>query len=209
MILEVMEPLAVDLSTLVRALDNEIRIMPGRVLAARVIEVPDQNGRGTLSLAGMILEAQLPRDVEHGQSRYGVRMIEGQTLRLTVHEVTPQRVVLTLGSSLTPEQMPSVVPLPGGASVTVDEDDQQTKATGKDGQTTTVSLRFNAPTLGRIDMRLNLAEGTLRADVAVSSNVLERAGAVAPELRDSIATAASMPAEVSISARRDPLDVYA
>lgn len=192
-----MEPLAVDLSTLVRALDSELRLAPGRVLMARVIEPPNENGRGTLSLAGMALEASLPENVEHGQP-----------LRLTVREVNPERVVLTLGADQPAALMPSVVPLPGGASVWVAEDDDHT-STGAGKKNSSVSLHFDAPTLGRIDLRLELGDGNLRAAVAVSSAALEQAGGNAKQLQTALVEAVKLPTEVSVTARHDPLDIYA
>ena len=65
-----------------------------------------------LSLAGMLLEAELPDNVRAGQE-----------LRLQVRELTPDKVVLAIKEESQPPPPAAVdaprVPLPGGGSVQV------------------------------------------------------------------------------------------
>ncbi|MGH2872994.1 MAG: hypothetical protein ACRDL5_11110, partial [Solirubrobacteraceae bacterium] len=84
MILEPMAPMAVDLPTLRALLTPEIRIVPGRALMARVVAIGG-GGRGSLSIAGLLVEAQLPESVGAGDE-----------LRLLISDVNAQRVLLTI-----------------------------------------------------------------------------------------------------------------
>ena len=93
-----MEPLAVDLLLLRALLTPEIKIIPGRALMARVVTA-EMTGKGALSIAGMIVDAELPKDVKAGQD-----------IRLVVKEVTPQRVVLSMSDQ------PTVAPPPPPSS---------------------------------------------------------------------------------------------
>jgi len=81
-ILEPMQPMAIDPRVLRALLTPEIKIVPGRAMMARVV-VADGNGRGSLSIAGYLLEAELPKDVRTGDD-----------LRLVVRDVSPDRVLL-------------------------------------------------------------------------------------------------------------------
>jgi hypothetical protein len=57
-----MQPLAIDLQLLRSLLLPEMRIVPGRALMARVVNA-DGNGRGSISIAGYLLDAELPKHV--------------------------------------------------------------------------------------------------------------------------------------------------
>ncbi|MBV9801932.1 MAG: hypothetical protein JO130_02015, partial [Solirubrobacterales bacterium] len=61
-----MDPIAVDVRLIKAVLGAELKIAPGRVLMARVVAV-DPRGRGSLNIAGLTLEAKLPKDVQPGQ----------------------------------------------------------------------------------------------------------------------------------------------
>ncbi|HEX4807133.1 MAG TPA: hypothetical protein VFU94_14635 [Conexibacter sp.] len=77
-----MRPLAVDL-VLLRSTAPDLPLAVGRVLAARVVE---RHGRhGVLNLAGAFLTAELPEEVQ-----------AGDTLRLVVQEASGGRAVLAL-----------------------------------------------------------------------------------------------------------------
>jgi hypothetical protein len=77
-----MRPLAVDL-VLLRSTAPDLPLVVGRVLAARVIE---RRGRhGIINLAGAYLTAELPDELE-----------PGDTLRLVVQEAHGEQVVLAL-----------------------------------------------------------------------------------------------------------------
>jgi len=79
-----MEPLAVDANLLRAVLAPDLKLDIGRLLMVRVASV-EADGRGVLSLAGMLLEAELPESVSAGQE-----------LRLQVRELTPEKVVLAI-----------------------------------------------------------------------------------------------------------------
>ena len=87
-------PLAVDLLLLRTALTPDIRIAPGRALMARVVTA-DGDGRGALSIAGAVFEAELPKQVRAGED-----------LRLVVRDVSSDRVVLQLADQTAPPLAP-------------------------------------------------------------------------------------------------------
>src|SRR4051812_39922341 len=105
-----LEPMATEVVSLEAALLRsqlpEFVIRPGQTLVARVLE---HSGRhGFISLAGARLAAELPHQVQ-----------AGQTLRLAVQEATPERLVLKLLPD--PASLPPAVavPLPGGGQATI------------------------------------------------------------------------------------------
>jgi hypothetical protein len=79
-----MRPLAVDL-VLLRSTAPDLPLVVGRVLAARVVERHARHG--VINLAGTYLTAELPEELQAGDS-----------LRLVVEEMTSERVVLALAS---------------------------------------------------------------------------------------------------------------
>src|SRR4051794_8172944 len=109
-----MEALAVDLQLLRSLMLPELKLLPGRALMARVVDI-DAAGRGTLSLAGALLEAELPKHLQAGQE-----------VRLLVRDVTPDRVVLGLAPHQAPIP-PVPTPLPGGGTIHVSERETTTK----------------------------------------------------------------------------------
>jgi flagellar hook-length control protein FliK len=73
-----------------------------------------------------------------------------------------------------------------------------------------VALSYDAPALGALDLRFELDAGGLRVHVAAAPGpafALAQAGA--QELRQALAESAQRPVSVTVSARRQPLDVYA
>ncbi|MGN6189775.1 MAG: hypothetical protein ACTHOE_12835 [Conexibacter sp.] len=77
-----MRPLAVDL-VLLRATAPDLPLVVGRVLAARVVE--RRGKHGILDLAGAYLTAELPEEVQAGES-----------LRLVVQDTSDGRVTFAL-----------------------------------------------------------------------------------------------------------------
>jgi hypothetical protein len=199
-----MEPLAVDL-LLLRVLETPaLRIVPGRVLMARVMQA-DGSGRGTLSIAGAVLEAALPKDVHAGQE-----------LRLVVRDVSGGRVLLSTADQPPVATPPAAaVPLPGGGDLRVSERDPSRGGGGAGagagaGEVHTLALSFDAPALGTFDFGFRLDSGSLQVAVTVASGEpLQLAAAAAESLRQALSENVAQPVSVTVKGRREPLDVYA
>src|SRR5271155_1995264 len=170
-----MEPLMVDMA-LLRALETpDLRLVPGRSLMARV--VMQEAGRGQITIAGAKLEAQLP---EH--------LNAGDELRLTVKEITGDKVVLSM-SQPTDAPIGAEAPLPPRADEADTSDGNgQTEADGS--ETHTLSLRYPAPALGPVDLRFDLSEDALRITVALApGSSFSAAVAAASRLRGAVTEA--------------------
>src|SRR4051794_37363269 len=137
---------------LLRGLLPDITLTPGVVVQGRVLDPK------TLSIAGVKIAAQLPGNV-----------VAGQVLRLRVEEASAEKLhlrVVDAPSSASPAEHASApqVPqnayqlaLPGGilARIHVEERDQAAGRRGGAGAATSVVVRYDSPTLGRLDVRLD------------------------------------------------------
>jgi len=198
----VIEPLAVDLLLLRSLLTPEIKIVPGRALMARVVTAEAQTGKGALSIAGMIVDAELPKEVKAGQD-----------IRLVVKEVTPERVVLSMSDQPTVAPPPPAVELPGGGTIRLTTREESSEEgggrSGADG-IHSISLRYDAPALGAVDLRFDLDASGLRVAVALAAGKPFTLGDEASDqLRDSLAEETGRTVSVVVTPRREPLDVYA
>lgn len=202
-----MQPLAVDLHLLTDIGTVGLRLNPGRGLMARVMAA-DGNGRGVINIAGAVIEAQLPRHVRAGEQ-----------VRLVVRHLDEQRVVLELvhsnaaapQASGTPEPPPAAVSLPGGGELRVTQDAPEggSSDSSRSGAQT-VALSYDAPALGALDLRFELDAGALRVHVTVApGTAFALAQAESEGLRQALAQSGERPVSVTVSARRQPLDVYA
>jgi hypothetical protein len=167
-------------------------------LAARVAE--RHGSRGLLMIAGSALAAELPDEVQ-----------AGDTLRLRVTETSPERVVMRLVGETPAQQQPTAVPvpLPGGqqAEIRVDEREGEGRRAGEQAA---VAITYRSPQLGALDFRLALEGGSLTARVKAARGAPhELASRQANELRDALARATGKPVQLTIVPRHDPLDVYA
>jgi hypothetical protein len=198
-----MDPIAVDVRLIKAVLGTELKIAPGRVLMARVASA-DGTGRGSLNIAGTTLEAELPKEVEAGQE-----------LRLTVREVSAERVELSMSDPSTAAaeaaQAAQAAPLPGGGALRVAERDARSGSDGSQGSDRhTLSLRYDAPALGPVDLRFDLDPESLRLTATVAAgDAAERAQDAAGELQAALAGALGRPVTVDVNSRYEPLDVYA
>jgi hypothetical protein len=157
-------------------------LSPGAVVAARVLD------RGLLSLAGARVPAMLPDDVRPGDA-----------LRLRVQEAGPERVVLQIvPQPQVPPAATAAVALPGGAFARVIEDEEGAGGGPRGGQA--VLLRYDSPTLGRLDIRLSSAGATVYASEGAPADAARSA---AGDL------AADLGAPVAVLARRSALDARA
>ena len=190
-----MNPLAVDLTMLLRTLESEVRIAPGRVLTARVVDNGDPT-RAKLSIAGKLLEAQLPSHLKAGEE-----------VRLTVSEVSAEKVVLSLSTPLSAE-----APRQASDHAKVSDEDASEQEADEDREHTrpAVSLRYQAPTLGAVDVRLQMGAGVLHALVGVRAGQPHKlAREQTAELRERLADATGLPVDLIIQARHDPIELYA
>jgi hypothetical protein len=197
-----MDPINVDIRLIRAVLGAELRIAPGRALMARVVTA-DGLGRGSLNIAGAVIDAALPKDIQAGQE-----------LRLTVRHVSPDRVELSLSDQNAPAAASEAVPLPGGGAVRVSEREAGGSggrgSGGSSADLHTLSLRYDAPTLGTVDLRFELDPDTLRVSATVAAGPpYDLALGNAGELRDALTEALGRPVTVDVSPRREPLDVYA
>jgi hypothetical protein len=191
-----MQPLAVDLRILRTLLGGELRITPGRVLMARVVTA--EGGRGSLSIAGTLIDAELPKNVRAGED-----------LRLVVREVSTDRVLLGLTDPAASAVPPAPAQLPGGGSVRVSERDGSASA-GASPDTHTLALRYDAPALGPVDLRFELDSGSLRVGVSLApGDPLAVAQTGAEDLRAALAASVPQTVSVAVTPRREPLDLYA
>jgi hypothetical protein len=221
-----LSPLAVDLRALRVLVGPDIKIVPGRAVMARVVAPQQPGGRGSLSIAGYLLEAELPESVRAGDD-----------LRLVVSDVSAERVLLAItdpheaGQGHQPGALhtaqaqaqpvhqqppdpsaiaPPAVPLPGGGSVQVTDRDAG-GAGGRARDRHDVLLRYNAPSLGAVDLRFQLDSGALNLGVSLpAGRPVQLAQADAERLRRALA--AAMPGRavsVTVTSRQEPLDLYA
>src|SRR3954467_11096056 len=190
-----MDPIAVD-AALLRAEMPDLVLRPGHSVVARVASRGD-GPLGVLVLAGVPLRATLPEEVK-----------AGETLRLTVSEVSPERIVLRMDAAAFALAAPAPLPQAPPARVGVDERPRWRR--GAQGEEATVALRFESDALGRLDLRIEVTAGTVRAVVAVSpGEPYELADGDAGGLRDALAAKTARPGARRVVPRRDPLDVYA
>lgn len=196
-----MEPLAVDLNMLRAVLAADLKLDVGRLLMVRVASV-EPEGRGVLSLAGMLLDAELPEGVTAGQE-----------LKLAVREITPEKVVLSIQNDqqqAVPLLAAALIPMPLGGSLQVRERGGGRTTQQPDGSHS-LKLRYDAPSFGAIDMHFRLdPQGGLRLALLVpAGESLAQAQTAAPQLQDALTDATNRAVAVSVAARREPLEVFA
>ena len=201
-----MSVLALDLALVRDVLLPGLTLTPGRAMMARVVAAPPGGGRGSLAIAGFLVDAELPD---------GLRA--GADLRLVVRDVDASRVTLQItppGHPATPAAAtpapPAAVPLPGEMTLRVADDAGDGGRGGTRPGRHALSLSLDTPVLGTLDLRFELDPATLSVTVALAPGAaLDRARAAAGELREAIAAQTGRPASVAVIARRQPLDVYA
>jgi hypothetical protein len=189
------EPVVGIATLLLRAQLPDVTLRPGISVVARVLSRGEHHG--VLVIAGVPLSAQLPEEV--GRT--------GETLRLTVSDVTAERVTLRLDQVVNPAAQPP----PQAADrprVTVKDPPRTVRAGGE--ERSTVELSFSSPSLGRLDLRLELAGTRLSAAVdAPAGRAFALADAAASRLQDGLHARTGLEAAVQVTPRREPLDLYA
>jgi len=189
---------------LLRGLLPDLSLTPGTMVTARVLDAR------TLSIAGVRLAAQLPGSVA-----------AGQVLRLRVAETSTERIHLqivdTAGQAQSAEQAaaaPQVPPsayqlaLPGGAvaRVHVEEREEAEGGTRGAGAARAVVVRYDSPTLGRLDIRLDASSAAVHVS---DGDPAARVRAAADQLRDALTAAGGAPVLVTVHPREQTLNVQA
>jgi hypothetical protein len=188
-------------AALLRNVLPDLLLREGMQVVATVAERAGQ--KGIIVLAGTPLAARLPDEVK-----------VGDVLRLVVAEAGSERIVLRIADpAAVPVPPPPVVavPLPGGAAARIVVDERDGAGGGSPREHHEVRLTYASMALGPLELHLALA-----GPEAVRVNVRARAGASfelaerhATELAEAIGAATGKLAQVSVSPRHDPLDVYA
>ena len=188
-------------AAVLRNLMPDLVLRPGQVLAARVAE--RAGSHGVLVLTGTPLVAELPEQLRAGES-----------LRLTVREAGPERVVLQITPEAPPppQPPPAAVPvaLPGGALAHVLVEERDPDAPPDPEGVRTLALTYDSPTLGAIEFRLSLDPEAVQAGVRVGTGApLALAEEARAQLQEALAGATERPAQVAVTARYEPMDFYA
>jgi hypothetical protein len=125
---------------------------------------------------------------------------------LNVREVTADRVTLQLDQVLPPPGQPSAQATER-PHVAVEE---QARTVNVDGEErSTIALSFQSEALGRLDLRLEVEGAHVRAGVqAPPGRSYDLAAAAAERLQASLHKGTGLDADVRVTARREPLDLY-
>lgn len=182
---------------LLRGLLPDVRLVPGVVVQARVLDPR------TLVLAGVRMQAQLPEGV-----------IAGQVLRLRVEEASTERLHLRVveppgAAQLQNAQQADASPtvpadayqlmLPGGilARIHVEEREQAARRGGATPAKSVV-VRYDSPTLGRLDVRVDAQSAAVHVSGGDPAwTVAQNAGA----LQDALVRATGGPVLVTVHPR--------
>jgi hypothetical protein len=190
-----MEPVVGIETLLLRTQLPEITLRAGTSIVARVLSRGEHHG--VLVIAGIPLSAQLPDEI--GKA--------GETLRLTVSDVSPERVTLQLDQVVNPAAQPP--PSPAERPKVAVEDPPRTVRVGGD-ERATVALSFKSPSLGRLDLRIELTRTRVSAAVeAPAGRPFALADAASGRLQHGLHARTGLEAAVQVTPRREPLDLYA
>jgi hypothetical protein len=189
------EPVVGIKTLLLQAQLPDVTLRAGTSVVARVLSRGESHG--VLVIAGIPLSAQLPEDVG----------LTGETLRLTVSDVTADRVTMRLDQVVNPAAQPPPPPA-DRPRVTVQDPPRTVRVDGEERHT--VALSFTSPALGRLDPRLELDGARVSAAVeAPAGRPFALADAAAGRLQDGLQARTGLEAAVKITPRRERLDLYA
>jgi hypothetical protein len=179
----------------------DLLLRPGMTLFARVAE---REGRhGIIVLAGSPLVAELPDEVQVGDK-----------LRLLVQDTRGERVAMKLVQEQPTAALQTPViglPLPDGTQARIHVDDEDPDASDDDDpEHASISIGYASPALGSIGFVLSLAPGAVKVHAELAAGEpFELASDAADDLRSRLAEATGRAAEVAVTPRREPLDLYA
>jgi hypothetical protein len=188
-------------AALLRRQMPDLLLRPGMTLFARVAE---REGRhGIIVLAGSPLVAELPDEVQVGDK-----------LRLLVQDTRGERVAMKLVQEQPTAALQTPViglPLPDGTQARIHVDDEDPDASDDDDpEHASISIGYASPALGSIGFVLSLAPGAVKVHAELAAGEpFELASDAADDLRSRLAEATGRAAEVTVTPRREPLDLYA
>jgi hypothetical protein len=191
---------------LLRGLLPDVRLVPGVVVQARVLDPR------TLVLAGVRMQAQLPPGVEAGQV-LRLRVEEASTERLHLRVVEPPAGPQQLQNAQQTQASPTVpadayqLMLPGGilAKIHVEEREEAARRGGA-RPARTVVVRYDSPTLGRLDVRLDAQSAAVHVSGGDPAwTVAQNAGA----LQDALVQATGGPVLVTVHPRETTVNARA
>jgi hypothetical protein len=185
---------------LLRGLLPDLTLRAGTVVTGRVLDAR------TLVLAGVRLAARLPEGVE-----------AGQVLRLRVEEASAERVHLKVvenaevpaaaaAAAAAPSDAAYAMALPGGVTARVFVDERETARRGGAAVARSVVVRYDSPTLGRMDVRLERGAAAVHVSAGEAA---ERVRGAAEVLRAALARVTGVPTQVTVHPRDETLDVRA
>jgi hypothetical protein len=214
-----------EITTVVRqaaagALLRELALRAGSELAVRVAAAPPEGGRGVVSLAGLLLRAQLPPGLAEGQ-KLAVRVVKAEQGELVLKVLAdgpaaPERAeVARAAGALAVSGEPKLVevanalqqpglalPLPNGDALTLNvqpDEEADGREPGDPGGEAAFVLHSAA--VGPIEVRLRLGAGTLAVGVVVDPAAEPAAQAAAPALAQALARVTKMRPAVEIRPR--------
>jgi hypothetical protein len=185
---------------LLRGLLPDLSLRAGTVVTGRVLDAR------TLVLAGVRLAARLPEGVE-----------AGQVLRLRVEEAGVERIHLKVVENAEAPAAATAVPLPsdaayalalpGGATARLYVDEREAaRRGGGAGAARSVVVRYDSPTLGRMDVRIERGAAAVHVSAGEAT---ERVRGAADVLRAALSSATGVPTQVTVHPRDETLDVRA
>ena len=193
-----MLPVSLDVALLKLQLP-ELVLRPGMQVVARVASRGD-NQSASLVLAGALLKATVPDEVS-----------AGDTLRLTVAETSPERVVLKLDgvdpAAAAAAALAAQQPEPEIRRVDDEREGSRRRARGEERPG--VSLAYETPALGRLDLRIERGPEGVIVSVGAPAQAFGLAEAGAAQLIAALEAKTGTPASVRVIPRREPFDAYA
>jgi hypothetical protein len=187
-------------AALLRRMMPDLLLRPGMTLFARVAE---REGRhGIIVLAGSPLVAELPDEVQVGDK-----------LRLLVEDTRGDRVAMKLVQeqpAAAPHTPVIGLPMPDGTQARLTVEDEPPEGAHDDPEHASIAIGYESPALGQVGFVLSLAPGGVKVHAELAAGTpFELASDAADELRERLAAATGRVAEVTVTPRREPLDLYA
>lgn len=193
-----MDPIAVT-AALLRAQLPEVPIREGASMMARVASRGDTHA--VIVIAGLPVTAKLPPEIE-----------AGATLKLKVKEVTAERVWMQIDPQqpAQPQGLAQAAPPPQLQPPRVEVEEPPARQIGADGEPAdVVSLTFTSPTLGKLDLRLELRGDRLLAEVTTPAGRPHQVASNSSERLRANLEGVGLDATVTVRPRHTPLDLYA